>query len=98
MRRELAPLLFEDHDKGAAQLQRRSGVARAEPSPAATKKVRTRRTSDGLPVHSFQTLLKDPSTLTKNRVRIGGGVAFDQLAGPPPIQRRAFELLEVPLR
>jgi hypothetical protein len=98
MRRALAPLLFEDHEKGAAQLQRRSAVARAERSPAARKKVRTRRTSDDLPVHSFQTLLKDLSTLTKNRVRVGGGVAFDQLACPTPIQQRALDLLEVPLR
>jgi hypothetical protein len=60
--------------------------------------VRTRRTSDDLPVHSFQTLLKDLSTLTKNRVRVGGGVAFDQLACPTPIQQRALDLLEVPLR
>jgi hypothetical protein len=28
MRRAWAPLLFEDHEKGAAQLQRRSAVAR----------------------------------------------------------------------
>jgi hypothetical protein len=44
------------------------------------------------------TLLKDLSTPTKNRVRVGGGAACDQLASPTPIQQRAFELLEVPLR
>jgi len=44
----------------------------------------TRRTADGLPVHSFQTLLKDLPTLTKNRLRAGGKVAFDQLASPRP--------------
>jgi hypothetical protein len=60
--------------------------------------MRNRRKSDGLPVQSFETLLKDLSTLTKNRVRIGGGVAFDELASHTPIQQRAFELLEVPLR
>jgi len=98
MRRALRPLLFEDHEKGAAELKRRSAVSKAERSEAANQKVRTRRTADGLPVHSFQTLLKDLSTLTKNRVRVGGGVAFDQLTSPTPIQQRAFDLLGVPVR
>lgn len=98
MRRALAPLLFEDHDRGNAQRQGRSVVTRAERSEAAMRKVRTRRTTDGFPVHSFQTLLKDLATLTRNRVRIAGGASFEQLARPTPLQQRAFELLEVPLR
>jgi hypothetical protein len=98
MRRSLAPLLFDDHEKGAAQLQRRSVVARAERSRAAERKRNTRRTDEGLPVHSFQTLLKDLATLTKNRVRVGGGAAYEQLTRPTPVQDRALELLEVPLR
>jgi hypothetical protein len=98
MRRALAPLLFDDHDKGTAGRQRRSVVARAERSPAAERKRNTRRTEDGFPVHSFQTLLKDLSTLTKNRVRVAGGAAYEQLTRPTPIQDRALELLEVPLR
>jgi hypothetical protein len=76
MRRALAPLLFDDHEKGAAQLKRRSVVARAERSRAAERKRNTRRTDVGLPVHSFQTLLKHLATLTKNRVRVAGGAAL----------------------
>jgi hypothetical protein len=49
-------------------------------------------------VHSFQTLLKGLATLTKNRLRMGGGAAFEQLTSPTPLQQRALELLGVPLR
>jgi len=98
MRRSLAPLLFDDHDKGSTQRQRRSVVARAERSRAAQRKRNARRTDNGLPVHSFQTLLKDLATLTKNRVRVAGGAAFEQLTRPTPVQDCALELLGVPLR
>jgi hypothetical protein len=94
MRRALAPLLFDDHDRANAQRQGRSVVARAERSEAAKRKAKTRRTAEGYPVHSFQTLLKDLATLTSNRVRIAGA-RFDQLSRPTPLQQRAFELLGV---
>ena len=57
LRRALAPLLFDDHDRDAAAAQRASPVAAARVSPAARAKARTRRTADGQPVHSFRTLL-----------------------------------------
>jgi hypothetical protein len=95
MRRALASLLFEDHDRGNAQRQGHSVVTRAERSEAAKRKVKTRRTPDGHPVHSFQTLLKDLATLTRNRVRIADGASYDQLTRPTPLQQRAFELLGV---
>jgi hypothetical protein len=46
--------------------QRASAAAKAERSPAATTKQTTERTEDGLPVHSFRTLLADLATLTRN--------------------------------
>jgi hypothetical protein len=95
MRRALAPLLFEDHDRAHAQREGRSIVTRAKRSAAARRKVATRRTEDGLPVHSFRTLLKDLATLTRNRVRIADGARFDQLARPTPLQQRALDLLGV---
>jgi hypothetical protein len=98
LRQALRPLLFEDHEKATAQRQARSVVARAERSDAAKRKAKTRRTEEGLPVHSFQTLLKDLATLTKNRVRVGGSATFEQLARPTPLQQRALDLLGVPLR
>jgi hypothetical protein len=99
MRRDLAPLLFDDHDRPSARAQRRSIVAPAKRSPAALEKIRTRRGPDDLPVHSFQTLLRDLATLTRNQTRVAGSTAtFDQLARPTALQQRAFELLQVSLR
>jgi transposase len=95
MRQALAPLLFQDEDP--EEDQRSSVVAPALRSENAQKKVQTKRTRDGFPVHSMDTLLKDLATLSKNRVRLGG-VTFDQVATPTPLQKRAFELLDVPWR
>jgi len=55
-------------------------------------------TDDGLPVHSFKTLLTELATLTRNRVvpaDADEAAAFDILAEPTPLQARAFELLGV---
>ncbi|HEX8214074.1 MAG TPA: IS1634 family transposase, partial [Allosphingosinicella sp.] len=57
LRRSLAPLLFQDHDRAAAAGERASAVAKAEISPAARRKKTRGETEDGLPVHSFRTLL-----------------------------------------
>jgi hypothetical protein len=65
MRQRLAPMLYDDTDKDAAEALRASVVAKAERSPAAVAKQTTGRTQDGLPVHSFQTLLGDLATLTR---------------------------------
>lgn len=94
LRRSLAPLLFQDHDRPAAAEQRASVVAKAEISPAAKRKKARRKTDDGLPVHSFQTLLEDLATATRARLRIGEH-AVTKLASLTPLQERAFQLLEV---
>lgn len=96
MRKLLAPLLFDDHDREAAEALRTSVVAPAERSPAANEKDYSKRTEDGLPVHSLRTLLADLSTLTKNLVRLPGSEAeFHQLAEATVVHRRAFELLGI---
>ncbi len=69
MRRALAPMLFEDEDKEIAQALRYSIVSPAQRSPSAAGKTSTKRTADGEPVHSFQTLLKDLATIARNHVR-----------------------------
>src|SRR5206468_3829177 len=66
LRQRLAPMLYDDTDRDAAEAQRSSVVAKAERSPAAVTKQTTGRTDDGLPVHSFRTLLDDLATLTRN--------------------------------
>ncbi len=93
MRQSLAPILFEDHDRAAGEALRASPVAKAQPSPAAKRKAKTKRTDDGLPVHSFRSLLDDLATLTRNAVRFGRAATFPVLAKPTEIQRRAFDLL-----
>jgi hypothetical protein len=93
MRRALAPILFDDHDRAAGEALRTSPVAKAQASPAAKRKAKSKRTDDGMPVHSFRSLLQDLATLTRNTVRFGGAATFPVLANPTEIQRRAFDLL-----
>lgn len=99
MRQALAPILFDDDDKAAAQTLRSSVVAPAQTSPKAQRKARTKRTEDGLPVHSFQTLLADLATIVKNRIRpaLPGAEEFDQTTRPTPLQQHALDLLSVRL-
>jgi len=97
MRRALAPILFEDHDRDAAAAERKSIVAPAERSPAAKRKAATRRTDDGLPVHSFRSLLDDLATLCLNKLSLPSNPSyrFDMPTTPTPVQARALELLGV---
>jgi len=95
MRQALAPILFDDHDRAAGEALRASPVAKAKPSPAAKRKAKTKRTDDGLPVHSFRTLLADLATLTRNIVRSANAPATVLLASPTKSQQRAFDLLGV---
>ncbi len=97
MRQALAPILFDDHDRPAAHAARTSPVAKAQPSPAAKRKAKTKHTDDGLPVHSFRSLLADLATLTRNTVRFGRAKTFQVLATPTQIQRRALDLLGLEL-
>jgi Transposase DDE domain len=98
MRQALAPMLFEDHDRAAGEALRSSPVAKAEPSPAAGRKAKKKRTDDGQPVHSFRTLLADLATLTRNIVRFGNTPETAVLASPTEIQQRVFDLLGVKLQ
>ena len=97
MRQALAPLLFDDHDKENARKGRSSPVAPAKVSAAAKAKAASRKTADGLPVHSFRTLLQDLATLTRNTVRLGDAPPAAMLASPTLIQQEVFDKLEVPL-
>ncbi len=99
MRQELAPMLFDDTDKGAAEAARASVVAPAQRSEAAIRKQTTGVTPDGLPVHSFRTLLADLATLTRNTIvtAIAPALPLIVLARPTPVQRRAYELLQLSL-
>ena len=95
MRQALALMLFDDHDRPAGEALRPSPVAKAQPSPAATRKANTKRTDDDLPVHSFRSLLADLATLTRNTVRFGRAATFPVLATPTPLQRQALDRLAI---
>jgi transposase len=95
MRAALAPMLFEDHNRAGAEASRTSVVAPAQRSSATLTKIR-KLASDGLPVHSFRSLLADLGTLTRNRVHVQNtGATFELYATPSPVQNRAFDLLGV---
>lgn len=96
MRKALAPILFDDDDRSKAQTLRQSVVEPAKRSKGALRKASTRKTEDGIPVQSFQSLLSHLGTLTKNTVRlVSSDVAFSQYSEPTAVQRKAFELLGV---
>ncbi len=97
LRERLAPMLFDDHDKENARKARSSPVAPAKVSAAAKAKAASRKTADGLPVHSFRTLLQDLATLTRNTVHLGDAPPATMLAKPTPLQQAVFDKLEVQL-
>jgi hypothetical protein len=90
-----APILFHDHDRAAAERQRPSPVAAAEPSPAALRKRGRRRTDDGLPLSGFPDLMAHLATQTLNVVAVPGApeAAFTTITQPTALQHAAFNLL-----
>ena len=95
MRQALASVLFDDHDRAAAQAQRRSPVTKAIVSPAAQRKAASKRTDDGHPVHSFRTLLSDLATVTRNTVRFDNDLCATVLTTPTAFQQHVFDLLGI---
>ena len=93
LRRDWAPLCFTDEAPPA----RTDPVGAAARSSAAERKASRRTTTDGEMAHSFQTLLGHLATLTRNRIVFDGGATIDKLATLTPTQRRAFELIGVPI-
>jgi transposase len=97
MRQRLAPMLFDDTDKEAAEALRSSVVAPAQRSSAAVTKQTTGSTPDGLPVHSFRSLLADLATVARNTLTtaIAPLYPLTVLTRPTAIQQKAFDLLGV---
>jgi Transposase DDE domain len=95
MQARLAPMLFRDDDKPAAETARQSPVAPATRSPRALRKAATKRTLDDLPVHSFETLLRDLATICLNQIQPADPAlpGFRVVTTPTPSQRQAFQLL-----
>jgi len=93
LRSAWAPLTFADEGKNAP---RADAVAQARRGDAAEEKARTQKTAEGEVCHSFHSLLTHLSTLTRNTIRLParGGLTFERLTLPTPLQRQAFALLD----
>jgi transposase len=97
LRAKLAPMPYDDDDREAAAALRTSIVAKVGRSPAAQAKQTRDVTEDGLPVHSFQSLLADLATLTRNEVVTAAApnTALTLYTRPTTLQQKAFDLLGI---
>src|SRR5246127_4080102 len=97
MREKLKPMLFDDECVEQARASRPSPVAKAQRSDQAKAKHATRLGEDGLPVHSFRTLLDDLATLTYNvsHTPLNPDAKIVMSTRPTPVQEKAFRLLNV---
>jgi transposase len=95
LRRVWAPLLFEDDTLPTDRLTR-DPVLPAQPSAAVVEKKVRRQTPDGLPVHSFDTLLHELATRCEVTCRLRADPTappIRQWTPPTPLQARALALL-----
>jgi hypothetical protein len=95
LRRVWAPLLFEDETLPSDRLTR-DPVMPAQPSAAVLEKKVKRQTPDGLPVHSFDTLLKELATRCEVTCRLRADLTalpVRQWTPPTPLQAQALALL-----
>ena len=74
-------------------------MAQAQRSPAAVQKQTTKLTPDGLPVHSFQTLLADLATCARNTITtaITPNHPLTIVTRPTTTQHKACQLLGISL-
>jgi transposase len=90
-------LLFCDEDQEAKKT--RDPVAPAKRSERALDKVHSKVLTDGSTVHSFQTLLKELSTIVRNVCRRPGAsiaeATFEVVTTPNSTQQRAVDLLKL---
>jgi transposase len=94
LRQVLAPLLFDDETL-ALDRKQRDPVAPAEPSTAAKTKKVARVTENGLPIHSFKTLMAEMGTRCRHRCRVKSDPECPPIfqdTEPTPLQTRVLEL------
>jgi len=97
MRKALAPLLYDDEELDVLR-SRRDPVAPAKPSASAKMKKARHETPEGLPVHSFHTLMKELSTRCRNICKTKSTeveLKINILTDLTPIQRRTLELISL---
>jgi hypothetical protein len=97
LRQAWEPLLFEDEDL-AEDRKRRDPVAPAQASESVRLKKRTHLTPEGLPVHSFRTLLAHLGTRSRNTCVVAGDpndATFFQVTDADEVQAEAMRLIKV---
>lgn len=97
LRRAWAPLLFED-EQLAAQRRQRDPILPATCSPSAQEKKLARETAEGLPVHSFDTLMAELASRARVTYTLKSDAAapsFQQVPEPTPLQAKAYALLDL---
>ena len=95
MRQAWKPLLFDD-EQLSEERNHRDPVVPATPSASAKRKKHVRLTEDGLPIHSFTSLMAELGTRCRNCCRLKADpqtpVIYQDTA-PTPLQARALELI-----
>ena len=85
------PLLFADEHRPVSP----DPVAKAIRSPAPSRKHRPNGPAAGQPAHSYQTLLTELATQTRNTVHLHGHTGtFEKLTQPTELQAQALQLAE----
>ena len=95
MRQALSSLLFDD-ELLCVERKHRDPVAPAKPSTSARKKKSARETEEGLPIHSFATLMAELGTRCRHLCRMHSdpdSPAFFMDTLPTPLQTRALDLI-----
>ncbi len=97
MREKLKPMLFDDEFIDQARATRSSPVLKAQRSSSAKLKDSSKSTEDGLPVHSFRTLMKDLAALTYNitYTPLNPNAKIVMTTRPTALQEKAFQLLAI---
>ena len=95
MRARLKPMLFDDEYLDEASASRASPVVKAVRSEHAKAKDKSKLAQDGLPLHSFRTLLQDLGTLAYNitHTALNPEAKIVITTRPTPLQAKAFALL-----
>jgi hypothetical protein len=95
MRQRLKPMLFDDEFLDEASASRASPVVKAVRSEHAKAKDASKLADDGLPLHSFRTLLQDLATLAYNvtSTALNPEAKIVLTTRPTPLQQKAFSLL-----
>jgi len=97
MRERLKPMLFDDEYLDQASASRASPVVKAVRSEHARNKDASKLADDGLPLHSFRTLLQDLATLAYNvtHTQLNPEAKIILTTRPTPLQAKAFSLLDL---